>query len=184
MCSVKLVIFLFLSCTSPAAGLRLDRLTVPEWVEHGGSAHLTCEFSFASDELPQLDVKWYHALSPAPFLVWIPETGAEPRVLLVPPVATHVVPLAAPPAAGNATSVGERRLASRLRLERVAVSLSGDYTCTVSTFTQELSLTQHIQVYGEYWLLHLKVQYERVFHKNFYLPTKTGLKQSFLLKVV
>jgi hypothetical protein len=153
MCSVQLVFFLFLSSTFPAAGLRLDRLTVPEWVEHGGSAHLTCEFSFAADELPQLDVKWYHALSPAPFLVWIPATGAEPRVLLVPPVATHVVPLAAPPAAGNATSsVGERRLASRLRLERVAVSLSGDYTCTVSTFTQELSLTQHIQVYGEYWL--------------------------------
>jgi len=152
---IRQAIFFFIQCwwrTIPAVGLRLERLAVTEWVEHGGTAHLSCEFFFAAGELPQLEVKWYHALSPAPFLVWIPETGTEPRVLLVPPVATHVVPLPSPLAAENGTIVGERRLGSRLRLERVAVSLSGDYTCTVSTFTQELSLSQHIQVYGEYVL--------------------------------
>ena len=136
-----------------AVSLRLERLSVPEWVERGGSADLSCEFTFGAGELPQLDVKWYHSRSPAPFLVWIPATGAEPRVLLVPPVATHVVtlPTGGDAAHNNATigGGGGGRLASRLRLERVAVNLSGDYTCTVSTFTQELSLSQHIQVYGE-----------------------------------
>ena len=72
-------------------------------------------------------------------------------MLLVPPVATHVVTLqtGGDAAHNNVTIGGGGRLASRLRLERVAVNLSGDYTCTVSTFTQELSLSQHIQVYGE-----------------------------------
>jgi hypothetical protein len=151
---------LFFSCLPPClTGLRLERLVVPEWVERGGDVELSCEFSFvAAAELPQLDVKWYHSRSPAPFLVWIPgqQTAAEPRVLPVPPVASHVV-ITRPPAAAeqqNSTHGGGlSRLASRLQLERVAVTLSGDYTCTVSTFTQELSLSQHLQVYGEHRFL-------------------------------
>jgi hypothetical protein len=53
-------------------------------------------------------------------------------------------------AANASIAGGVGRLASLLRLERVGENLSGDYTCTVATFTQELSLSQHIQVYGEY----------------------------------
>jgi hypothetical protein len=151
--TVLLLSLLLLPCLD---SLRLERLVVPEWAERGGSVDLLCEFSFAAaGELPQLDVKWYHRRSPAPFLVWIPgQTGAEPRVLLVPPVANHVViPPPPPPTVQNGTTNGGggglSRLASRLRLEGVEVNLSGDYTCTVSTFTQELSLSQHLQVYGK-----------------------------------
>ena len=64
-----LLLLLSLSLTPQSGSLEIESLSVPSYVVSGNSAIMSCYYSVPDDRLPELDIKWYHANSPAPFLV-------------------------------------------------------------------------------------------------------------------
>ena len=50
-------------------GLEIESLSVPSYTVSEDSAIMACFYNVPEERIPELDIKWYHGASPAPFMV-------------------------------------------------------------------------------------------------------------------
>jgi len=128
-----LLLLLSLSLTPQSGSLEIESLSVPSYVVSGNSAIMSCYYSVPDDRLPELDIKWYHANSPAPFLVYLPHHWSSP----------HVVDARMSSMLEMVTSTASRLM---FRLNNVTQDMAGLYSCKVSTYADETLATQRLTV--------------------------------------
>ncbi|XP_023346488.1 uncharacterized protein LOC111715408 [Eurytemora carolleeae] len=163
---LQVLFLLDIFCTT--GSIRLDKLSVPDSAELGSTVQLSCTFTIQMSEEVELDVKWYHNSSSTPILVWvpysrvpyllpssiseylsissfedagdrIPRSGTEPNRVEYLQSGTEL----SFPRSGTRT----KTLISEITLQADSFRLSGEYSCKVSTFSQEIIVGRNIIVY-------------------------------------
>ena len=120
----------------------INELTVPGVVEEGSeNVLLDCNFSYNETEADQLEIKWYFNQDPAPFCQWI--AGKEDtKPQLIGNMFKDKVDLSFTAGTNNHTKY------RGLLLHKPSTSMSGTYTCKVSTLESEAVAEARMMVYS------------------------------------
>ena len=127
---------------SYAASVEIHELNVPKTVEEGSeNILLDCNFNYNESEADQLEVKWYFNQDPAPFCQWIAgRSDSTPQ--LIGSKFVDKVDLSYTSGSNNHTKY------RALLLHKPTTSMSGTYTCKVSTFESEAVAQANMMVYS------------------------------------
>ena len=122
--------------------VEIHELTVPGVVEEGSeNVLLDCNFSYNESEAEQLEIKWYFNQDPAPFCQWI--AGKEDtKPQLIGNLFKDKVDLSF--TAGHTNHTKYRGLL----LHKPSTSMSGTYTCKVSSLESEAVSEARMMVYS------------------------------------
>ena len=137
--------FLFLSYLSlmmtSTRSVTITELSVPGVVEEGSeNVLLDCNFTYNETEADQLEIKWYFNQDPAPFCQWI-AGKTESRPQLIGSLFKDKVDLDFTAGHNNHTKY------RGLLLHKPSTSMSGTYTCKVSTLESEAVSEARMLVY-------------------------------------
>lgn len=127
----------------PARGIRITRLSVPNFVKNGTeSVVLDCEYELDSDPTDRqgLVVKWFLDDDPVPLYQWIPEISVGRHV--GPKLRNRLDLFYSVP---NGTDLNKFRA---LKIVRPTTELSGIYTCQVSSLVGQESRSGNMTVYA------------------------------------
>ena len=137
-----LVITAAVMMTRSARGVEIHELSVPGVVEEGSeNVLLDCNFSYNETEEEQLEVKWYFNSDPAPFCQWI-AGKEESRPQLIGEMFRDKVDLSFTAGTTNHTKY------RGLLLHKPTTSMSGVYTCKVSSLESEAVREARMLVYS------------------------------------
>jgi hypothetical protein len=121
--------------TGPAL---IDILQHP-WVD------LTCSFYISSSlEYSQLDLKWYFSTEEEPILQWVRSSGRKPQTI------GQMFKNRLEVRHSSRTTSEGFGMNQNIRVQRLSVHLSGDYTCKVATFMREESSRHNIIIFGKF----------------------------------
>ena len=125
-------------------GVQIQELSVPGVVEEGSeNVLLDCNFHYNETEAEQLEVKWYFNSDPAPFCQWI-AGRRDTRPQLIGELFRDKVDLEYGLAAGADNHTKYRGLL----LHKPSTSMSGTYTCKVSSLESEVTASARMMVYS------------------------------------
>ena len=137
-----LVIATSVMMTRLVRAVDIHELTVPGVVEEGSeNVLLDCNFSYNDTEEEQLEIKWYFNSDPAPFCQWI-AGKEESRPQLIGEMFRDKVDLSF--TAGHTNHTKYRGLL----LHKPTTSMSGTYTCKVSSLESEAVMEARMLVYS------------------------------------
>ena len=127
---------------SYAASVKIHELNVPKVVEEGSeNILLDCNFDYNESEADQLEVKWYFNQDPAPFCQWIAgRSDSKPQ--LIGSLFEDKVDLSYTSGQNNHTKY------RALLLHKPTTTMSGTYTCKVSTLESEAVAEANMLVYS------------------------------------
>ena len=127
---------------SYAASVKIHALNVPKVVEEGSeNILLDCNFDYDESEADQLEVKWYFNQEPAPFCQWIAgRSDSKPQ--LIGSLFEDKVDLSYTSGQNNHTKY------RALLLHKPTTTMSGTYTCKVSTLESEAVSEANMLVYS------------------------------------
>ena len=122
--------------------VEIHELNVPKTVEEGSeNILLDCNFDYDESEADQLEVKWYFNQDPAPFCQWIAgRSDSKPQ--LIGSQFEDKVDLSYTSGHNNHTKY------RALLLHKPTTSMSGTYTCKVSTLESEAVAEASMMVYS------------------------------------
>ena len=109
-----------------------------------GNVELVCSFLHTEAEFQQIDLKWFKDTDEQPFLQWVPSYGKEPQVLRM---GDHLM---------IGMTVGHRsmnttkgyRIDQKVVLYSNRTEISGNYSCKVATFFDEVIRTLTLTFFG------------------------------------
>ena len=93
-----------------------------------------CRYMVEEERVSELDIKWYLDSSPSPWLVHLPHHWTVPHIVRGSRLAGHV------------SQVFSNRSLTVVSLTRLRSTMSGVYTCKVSTNTQETVSRARLQI--------------------------------------
>ena len=127
---------------SYTVSVEIFELSVPKVVEEGsGNILLDCNFRYEESEANQLEVKWYFNQEPAPFCQWIAgRSDSKPQI--IGSKFLDKVDLSYSSGSNNHTKY------RALLLQKPTTSMSGTYTCKVSTLESEAVAEAKMLVYS------------------------------------
>ena len=122
--------------------VEIHELNVPKTVEEGSeNILLDCNFDYDESEADQLEVKWYFNQDPAPFCQWIAgRSDSKPQ--LIGSQFEDKIDLSYTSGQNNHTKY------RALLLHKPTTTMSGTYTCKVSTFESEAVAEANMMVYS------------------------------------
>ena len=122
--------------------VHINELTVPKAVEEGSeNILLDCNFDYDESEADQLEVKWYFNQEPAPFCQWIAgRSDSKPQ--LIGSQFVDKVDLSYTSGTNNHTKY------RALLVHKPTTTMSGTYTCKVSSLESEAVAEAKMLVYS------------------------------------
>ena len=122
--------------------VEIHELNVPNTVEEGSeNILLDCNFDYEESEAEQLEVKWYFNKDPTPFCQWIAgRSDSKPQ--LIGSQFEDKVDLSYTSGQNNHTKY------RALLLHKPTTTMSGTYTCKVSTLESEAVAEANMMVYS------------------------------------
>ena len=122
--------------------VEIHELNVPKTVEKGSeNIMLDCNFNYNESEADQLEVKWYFNQDPAPFCQWIAgRSDSKPQ--LIGSQFVDAVDLSYTSGQNNHTKY------RALLLHKPTTTMSGTYTCKVSSLESEAAAEANMLVYS------------------------------------
>ncbi|XP_060527657.1 uncharacterized protein LOC132702846 [Cylas formicarius] len=148
MTSSRILTLSFILDLSLISSVRINHLAVPEVVKQGQSAILDCDYSVDGQKDDGLVVKWFFNENPYPVYQWIPYGKPQELGVLKGRLNLDYVAASGPFSQHRA-----------LLITRVGVELSGNYTCSVSTFVDEDSRTKSLLVFAPGKEMELRIFY-------------------------
>lgn len=119
-------------------GLSIEPVEEAVSARVGEGVTLHCPLSYDKEKESEVVVKWFFGSSLTPFYQWVPALDVGPQV----------IERAAPgPVDLEYRGEGDQPRGRILRLLEVTLAQAGEYTCQVSSFTEETSATTRLDVY-------------------------------------
>lgn len=124
-----------------AISQKIKQLRVPDIVniKTANSAILDCDYDLDSSD--GLVVKWFFGDSPFPVYQWIPQAGRPPQAL---GILRDRLDL------NYKASKNPNSMYRALNIKNLALNLTGEYRCVVSTFDKEDSQAKKMIVLGKF----------------------------------
>ncbi|XP_017769013.1 PREDICTED: uncharacterized protein LOC108557119 [Nicrophorus vespilloides] len=134
--SVPVLIFVF-GLLNVGNSVKINRLQVPEVIRHGAPVVLDCDFTLEATD-SDLVVKWFFNKNKTLVYQWIPGSSTRPQVSGILKGRLNLE---------YAASVDGNSVHRALHILKPGPDLSGDYTCSVSTFQSEDIRTKSMLVF-------------------------------------
>ncbi|XP_045471192.1 uncharacterized protein LOC123678268 isoform X2 [Harmonia axyridis] len=130
--------FLVIGTFAFVACVKINKLQVPEVIQHGNAAVLDCDFTLEETD-EDLVVKWFFNKNNRTLVYqWIPASKSRPQVLGILKDRLNLE---------YAASVDANSIHRALHILQAGPDLSGEYTCSVSTLQSEDIRTKSMLVF-------------------------------------